>query len=301
MKEAIRQLFDRNIELLDMTDKAVLYFREQKYDKALEFMPSISDKMRGVIDTLIEDKDYFELVSVESLMEMLEGILDAGRSMDYVLLADLLELQLATLLCNVQALIMEKEEDAVYSEELYRRQCAKMAEVAKQDTPVAAGVESLLLEPICPQKLLEDGYRIEYTSCGLMTVAVGVGNKTAVYLHSNHKISLESFLLARAWAEPDRVDTYLIYGFDLGYHVAELRKLVPEARIEVYEPNGEILKLACAFAPLEKLLSAEGLHLIYDPDGTAWTKRVQRATEREKICIHVPAIRKTKKGMGDEA
>ena len=41
---------------------------------------------------------------------MLEGILEAGHHMDYVLLADLLELQLSTLLCNVQELIMKKED-----------------------------------------------------------------------------------------------------------------------------------------------------------------------------------------------
>lgn len=114
MTAEIKKLFQSNVELLDIVDKAILYFREQDYAGALELMPDVSEKMRHVIDGIVSDKEYFELVSTESLMEMLEGIVEASRAEDYVLLADLLELQLCTLLCNVQELIMKKEDDAFF-------------------------------------------------------------------------------------------------------------------------------------------------------------------------------------------
>ena len=93
MTPQVKTLFQTNVELLEIVDKAIIYFREQDYPKALEFMPEVSEKMRHVIDGLLAEKEYFELVSTDSLVDMLEGIVEASRCEDYVLLADLLELQ----------------------------------------------------------------------------------------------------------------------------------------------------------------------------------------------------------------
>ena len=209
MTAEIKKLFQSNVELLDIVDKAVLLFREQDYNGALELMPEVSEKMRHVIDGIISDKEYFELVSTDSLMEMLEGIVEASRAEDYVLLADLLELQLCTLICNVQELIMKKEDCVFFSESMYQEQCAAMVEKLK-----AGGTncpEALFEKPLNPEELLEQGYRVEVTSCGLMTVAMGT-DRGSVYLHSNHKVGLEAFFTARSFAKQD-ADTYLMYAY----------------------------------------------------------------------------------------
>ena len=286
MTAQIKKLFQTNVELLELVDKAIVYFREQDYPAALEYMPAVSEKMRDVIDGIIGDKEYFELVSTESLTEMLEGIVEASRAEDYVLLADLLELQLCTLLCNVQELIMKKEDYAFFSETMYREQCAAMVEKLR-----AGGTKQpeLLFEaPLNPEELLEQGYRVEVTSCGLMTVAVAT-DRGSVYLHSNHKVALEAFLLARSFAKTD-ADTYFIKGFGMGYHVAELAKLKPEANIAVYETNGQILKLACAFSPLKKLLENNKISICYDPEGEGWKNCVDNLKENEAICLHMPSV-----------
>lgn len=296
MTEQIRKLFQTNIELLEITDKAILYFREQKLSEALEFMPQVSEKMRYVIDGIISDKEYFELVSTESLMEMLEGILEAGHNMDYILLADLLELQLSTLLCNVQELIMKKEDFPAFSEEMYTKQCGLMALLLQKECGKKA-VEELFEEPLNPQELMDTGYRVEFTSCGLMTAAVGTA-EGSVYLHTNHKISQEAFLLARSWKE-DGKTAYLVHGFGLGYHIAELLSQTKEAVIEVYEGNGRILKLACAFAPIASLLADSRLHLTYDPSGELWEARIKKSLPGEKLCIHEPSMRAVLRGIHD--
>lgn len=286
MTAQIKKLFQTNVELLEIVDKAIVYFREQDYPMALELMPGVSEKMRHVIDGIIGDKEYFELVSTDSLMEMLEGIVEASRSEDYVLLADLLELQLCTLLCNVQELIMKKEDYAFFSETMYQEQCAAMVEKLK-----AGGTkqpEELFAESLNPAELLEQGYRVEVTSCGLMTVAVGT-DRGSVYLHSNNKVGLEAFLVARGFARQE-ADTYLVKGFGMGYHVAELAKQKPEAKIDVYESNGQILKLACAFSPLKKLLENERISICYDEDGAAWHERVENLKEKEQVCLHMPSV-----------
>lgn len=287
MTEQIKKIFRTNIELLELVDKAIVYFREQEDETALELMQPVSEKMRYVVEGIISDKEYFELVSTDSLMEMLEGIVEASRCEDYVLLADLLELQLCTLLCNVQELIMKKEEYAFFSENMYREQCLAMTEKL-----VAAGCEgaSVLFEtPLNPQELLEKGYRVEVTSCGLMTVAVGT-DRGSVYLHSNHKIGLEAFLQARSYVKKE-AETYLVKGFGMGYHVEELAKQRPQAKIEVFENNGQILKLACAFSPLKAILENDRIVLHYDEDGSKWQERVENIRENESICLHMPSVR----------
>jgi len=286
MTAEIKKLFQTNVELLELVDKAIIYFREQDYPMALEIMPDVSEKMRLVVAGIIGDKEYFELVSTDSLLEMLEGIVEASRSEDYVLLADLLELQLCTLLCNVQELIMKKEDYAFFSELMYQEQCTAMAEKLKQGGTVCQ--EALFETPLNPEELLEQGYRVEVTSCGLMTVAVAT-DRGSVYLHSNHKVSQEAFFVARSFAKQE-AETYLIKGLGMGYHVIELAKQKPDARIAVYESNGQIIKLACAFSPLKKLLENEKITLCYDEDGSAWQKRVENLKEQEAVCLHMPSV-----------
>lgn len=286
MTAQIKRLFQTNVELLEYVDKAIIYFREQDYPMALEFMPEVSEKMRLVIDGIIGDKEYFELVSTDSLMEMLEGIVEASRAEDYVLLADLLELQLCTLLCNVQELIMKKEDYAFFSETMYREQCTEM--IKKLRTGGTACPEVLFETPLNPEELLEQGYRVEVTSCGLMTVAVGT-DRGSVYLHSNHKVSQEAFYIARSFARQN-AETYLVKGLGMGYHITELAKQQPDARIAVYESDGQIIKLACAFSPLKKLLENEHITLCYDEDGAAWHDRVENLKETEAVCLHMPSV-----------
>ena len=286
MTAKVKRLFQTNVELLEIVDKAIIYFREQNYPMALELMPEVSEKMRHVIDGIIGDKEYFELVSTDSLMEMLEGIVEASHSEDYVLLADLLELQLCTLLCNVQELVMKKEDYAFFSEVMYQEQCAAMTE--KLRLGGTKQPEQLFETPLEPGDLLEQGYRVEVTSCGLMTVAVPT-DRGSVYLHSNNKVGVEAFFLARSFAKQE-AETYLVKGFGLGYHVAELARQKPEARIEVYETNGQILKLACAFSPLKKLLENQQISVCYDAEGAAWHQRVENLKEGEAICLHMPSI-----------
>ena len=148
--------------------------------------------------------------------------------------------------------------------------------------------EQLFEEPLNPEELLNQGYRVEETSCGLMTVAVGT-DRGSVYLHSNHKVMAEAFLLARSWAKQE-ASTYLVKGFGMGYHVMELAKQKPAAKIAVYESNGKILKLACAFSPLKKLLGNDKISICYDPEGEEWKNCVENLKENEAVCLHMPSV-----------
>lgn len=287
MKDSISSVFHKNIRIMEGISKAILATREGRYEEAILSVGEVSEDISFVADTIMKNREYFELVSVESIAEMLEGILDAKHKQDFVLLADLLELQMESFVCNVQNFIMNKEDLFLYEEGVFSKQIQLLQDKLSDSTEFVLDYT----EELNPAVLLEQGYRIEFTSCGLMTLVATDHENTARYLHTNHKISLEALLLARTWTQ-SQVSTYCVYGLGLGYHVKQLAKLVPDAKIEVYEGDMNILKLCCAFSDIEDLLSSPNVSMFYDPEYEAWNERIKQLPSDTKACIHYPSYRR---------
>ena len=126
MKKEILEIFNKNIELLALVDKAVVYFREGRYDLALDMVSGMGDGITAMAKQIIGDREYFANVSTESVEEMIEGILKARRDCDYVLLADLLDVQLGEFICKVQELIMMREDYFAFDEAKYSQAIMKL-------------------------------------------------------------------------------------------------------------------------------------------------------------------------------
>lgn len=303
MTDNIKQIFLSNRILLAKLDQAIYYFREEEYGKALPIVADTMDAIRNMTDAVLTNRTYFNLVSTDSVLEMLEGIIEAQKNKDYVLLADLLELQMASFICNVQELIINKEEfcvfDGALDEENRRRMRLQFtALTGKKDfqkewnskSDYLAGAIHSLDEELHPEKLLEEGYRVEFAACGEMTVGVSSREGRTIYLHTNHRVAQEAFLLAEKWMEPGKKH-YLVYGFGMGYVVRELLFLLPEdAEIEVFESDMNILKLACAFSDMRDWLEDARLHVIYDPGCDFLSGRLQKLCTEDKVCIHYPSL-----------
>lgn len=288
MTQNIRNIFEHNIKLLGEMDKAVYYFREQQCDKALNYMADSIDEVRLIIEAIITDREYFNLVNTESMLEMLTGILEAKKRGDFTLLADLLELQLINFLLGVQELIISKEE-IIFNEESYKENIGLLLERGE-------GFSNQLLEPINTTKLLESGYRVEFTSCGLMTLAAEKDG-AKFYFHTNCKIHSEAFALAKHWYQKEKKN-YIIYGFGMGYHIKELRALAPEAIIEVYEADANVLQLACAFTDMKSLMSSRNIKLVYDPELVLLQKKIATMEEQEAFYVHYPSYKNIRDSKG---
>lgn len=284
MIDSISAVFHKNIHIMEGIDKAIIATREGDYERAILYVGDVSEDITYVADSIMKHRDYFELVSVDSVAEMLEGILDAKHKQDFVLLADLLELQMESFICNVQNYIMNKEDLFVYEEEVYQTQIHLLLNKMKN----AKDFEYDYTEELNPSSLLEKGYRVEFSSCGLMTLVATDDQKIARYLHTNHKISQEAFLLARSWTN-QQVSTYCVFGMGLGYHVQQLIKLVPNAKVEIYEGDMNILKLCCAFSNIEDVLNSPNVEIYYDPDYQIWNQRTTQLPADAKTCIHYPS------------
>lgn len=305
MLDTVHKIFEQNIELLTQTEKAIIYLREQEYEKALTIVADTAEYINYVADAIVQHREYFDLVSVESIMEMLEGILEAKRQRDFVLLADLLELQLVNFICSVQELIMKKEDYLAFNELDFIKNSILMQEkIMKSDQMLSFFTEEELKQQeqiitneikkdLDPAYLLEQGYVVEFTTSGLMTIGSKDENGTKFYMHTNHSVGKEAFLQARNWYCKE-TDTYIIYGYGMGYHIGELLNLAPEAQFEIYESDMNILKLSCAFSRMTGIYEHENVKMYYDPEFIRLQNRMKEMGEADKLCVHYPSFRNIK-------
>lgn len=285
---SISKILYNNIEILNYSEKTVVYFRLQNYNKALKFFSKLINSILLSINSLVENKAYFnkstELVDEENLNFILTNILEAQENKDYILLADLLELQLDPFIIKLQEIIVTNEEIPFDSEQYY--------ETIKLLGYKYPNLEKQLIKMSSPIELFDKGYSVEYTSCGLLTLALNDNGKK-YYLHSNGQVFHEAGVLAREWFSNDIAD-YIIYGLGFGYHVTELLELDDSITINVYESDINIIQLACAFSNVKQLLSNERVNIIYDPQFSNLNQRTNTITDETKYIIHYPSLRNIK-------
>lgn len=320
MTDEIKEIYESNMELLGAVDRAVVYFREGEYEKALEIVAQTGEILNRVAGTIIQDREYFRNVSPDSVAEMLKGILEASQKGDYVLLADLYEMQVSNFICSLQELILGQEQYLVYDEGRYRDNIASLKLVLREmieerdDLTVdeqkrfRVNLNAKLDESFDAEAMLKKGFMLEFTSGGPMTLAAPYKGDR-IYLHSNGHVENEAFLQAKSWYSSE-VGEYLVYGLGLGYHVGQLHRLAPDKRIIIYENDLDILRLYCAFGGSCELLTSENVFIIYDEKLELIERKLERCDlapgdggrnilyqdmdgTRVRVCVHYPSYRRT--------
>jgi hypothetical protein len=290
MTDNIKRIFEENIHLLDRVDKAICYFREQRHDLALGIIADSMDLIRHSIEGIISNKEYFHLVSTDSVMEMLSGVLKAYKMGDYVLLADLLELQLTSFIIGVQELIISKEE-LTFDEENFK-------ENLKVLRSNSLGLTDYLDGPLDPETFLKEGYRVEFSSCGLMTLAARNREKS-FYFHTNGRIQAEAFMLARFWYNKD-IKRYIIYGLGFGYHINEMLAMSKASEIIVYEEDLNVILLSSVFTRFKDIFDTGRVKLVYDPELADLKNRIKNLQKEEAFYVHYPSYLNIRSENGRE-
>lgn len=295
MEHRISVIFHKDIELIHTASRSIFYFRRQDYKKALETILETIDLITVVVEQIIEAKDYFRQDICKEVCDLLTEILNAKKNLDYVLLADLQQLHLIPLILQIQEIICEREDGISYTKERYdsnvRTLYGNMAESQAEQESILDYSNRLAI-PLRTKELIDEGYRIELTPSGVMTAAV-VNEQTTFYLHSKQAPLYEAFLLADAWYE-EQIDSYLVYGLGMGYHIQELCRMAGKtANICVYESDIQMIKLSCAFTSYLWMKEFPSLRIIYDPQ-LNYMKAAVKEKKNSKLCIHYPSFRNIK-------
>jgi hypothetical protein len=288
MSVEISNIFKKNIEILNNMDKTIFYLNIQNYNAALSFYKKVIDDLMTVIEVLYNNKEYFNntttLVEQNTINNMLNDLTETIERNDFILLADLLEMQLTPYLIQIQEIIIRNEE-FIYDGNLYNKNLNCIMNQNKD-----LGIRLQQMDK--PLEILDYGYFLEYTSCGLFTLAL-TDESGKYYLHSNGQVLKQAGSMAREWFS-ESTSQYIIYGLGLGYHIKELYELDECIRIQVYESDLNIIALACAFTDLYKILTSGRVILIYDPDFSKLDHQVMKLNDDMKFILHYQSIRNIK-------
>ncbi len=288
MKKTILYIYKKNIDIFNNCEKTITYLRLQNYYRALYYYKKGIDDIVSMLDILVSEVNYFNkfeiVVDVNYINNVLIEVLSAQENKDYILLADLLELSLFPIIDNIQGTIINNEELKLDVDQYYSnvKKLAKLDEILGEQ----------LTKMDCPAIRKDNVYDVEYTSSGILTLALYDNNKR-YYLHSNGQVLHEAGIIAREWFNDDK-EVYVVYGLGFGYHIQELLELDDSIQVKVFESDLNIIMLACGYGCMDKLLSNERFKLIYDPKLVEFGNTIAELNTDGQFCIHYPSIRNIK-------
>lgn len=285
-----KEEYAKNIINIDMICEMTESFRRQNFNKGNRLFTTWTLNFSQYCELFFADKDYFnefgEVVNEVNVISMLQDIIFAQEQNDYVLLADLLELQLLPFMYAMQDVIRMKEETPIVDDYLERNLCC-MAELHAEDNQECNRFIRALRDMAANAKANMEQYEIEDTAIGLLTVRV-TDQTGSYYLHSNQNPCAEAREIMREYFKED-IEQYTVYGLGLAYHIEELNKMCEGAYpIAVFESNLMMLYLAFSCRDLTPLLRA-GVQIHYDADFTQMAEVLKK--KPEGLVIHYPSLR----------
>lgn len=270
----IKEITDKIANNLILANVTVECFRRQNYFMALRTLELLTEGLVAVVQEFLTDSKLkvYDL-DMENFSVLLSGVMNAQENEDYVLIADLLELQIVPWLQQVQELMIGSVSFEVDEEQV----CNNLTGISKQDAALAKKLENLVI----PQE-----YVVEPTSSGLLTLRI-TDYTGAYYFHSNNNPVLEGKIFADQYYSIDS-DSYIVFGLGLGYHIKAMLDLDDGLTIDIIEPDINVICTAVYWSDLSWIYENPRVHLIYDPD---YTKLLKLLDVDSHLIIHNPSLR----------
>jgi hypothetical protein len=285
MDKELGYIFDQNINQIRDIDRLVYNFRIQNFDMALRISEDIINRLSRYLNTLLSRINYFNecpnIYDENTVLNMLQDLLNAQEEKDYILLADLYELIVNPFFLTLQSEVIRKEKllfNSNYNENLNQ---------VEIKYPLLYECLNQLQNP---EILLKAHYSVEYTSCGVLTLAAHLEGRK-FYIHSNGRVQYEAFILANSWYK-EKTQEYVIYGLGFGYHIKELVTINKFISVKVYESNLSVIQLACAYSSVfGELINNQLVEIIYDPELSKLKQKLLNKSDNTELFIHHPSMK----------
>ncbi len=244
--------------LINELREMVLCFRMQNHNRGERIFSGFTQRYGEVLTELFSRGELAGSMDSERILSELKNLMQAMEQKDYVLMADLMQLQTVPFL------------EAVLN--ALRAQGDAQAQFLLSGTQIEENGKT---------------YRLEPTGSGDLTLCIADGDGS-YYLHSNECPAQEASLFSLQYLD-DEAPGYVLYGLGLGYHVLALCKAVHGlTNIRVFESDPAVISLArqvLDFGAYE----GRNLQIITDP---LLEKFAQAASEPGMVvAIHYPSIR----------
>lgn len=284
-----QQMYNRNVQLQRIIYIIINACQVQNYDRVLRYFTIFTKNFMEILESVLADLAYYnqeiELVNVEGVTASLQSILAAQESKDYILLADLLELQMIPFLQSLQEAI--RTYDGVGTEdEIWNR---NMVALEKGNPELW---NQLRAHHTSYEKGQQNGtwagvHHLEFTNCGAFTMA-GQDEKGMYYYHSNSNPHKEAIAFADYYYYVGQ-DAYVFWGLGLGYHIHAFFAKDDGVNITVFENDIDVIYHACMVMDFSVFLERGNLQIVYDPTFQKVIRQLDESTK--SFIIHSPSLR----------
>ena len=286
-----QEIYNKSILLQYWIHKIITACHNQNYDQAVRLFRALTTNLMQVLDAVFADMQFYnqdmEVVNPQGISASLQDIMNAQTCNDYVLLADLLELQLKPFVGSLQEVIRNYEvvgvDDAVWENNL--------SELGKTNPDLKKKLEEYhqRYEKENANGTWVGEHHLEMTNYGSFTLA-GQDEQGIYYYHSNVDPRVEAVDFAKYYYDIEQ-DTYLIWGLGLMYHIREMFLLDKGITIQVFESDLDVIYHCFMANDFTAILSKFNFSLVYDPDFTQVTVALGNT---ENFIIHSPSLRHIK-------
>lgn len=292
--------------VLGRMGKLCCYTRRQQFYRSNNVMREIFQELPDLVGMLCEHQEELNgdapVFDLEGMALLLQELQRAQEARDYVMLADICELQMQPVFVALEERLVsalgvhidekllkknvrscgEKSPQLLYS--LLPEDVAK--ECLQGDGEVSDACMDWLVGAV--EQCAGKGYVVEPTSSGYDTIAIRREGQSR-YMHTNGNVISEAFSLAEEWLAQEK-ESYVFYGLGMGYAYREMLSMDDNISIQVLEANRELLLLAMMFAPLWELLDSGRFELVYDPTGHKLRKIPMGISEERGFYVFYPAL-----------
>ena len=276
-------VYEQNIRLINCCEEIVRFAREQSF---YSLMKKLNELIKGMEEYEEDLKHIYEdAYMINDIVNALIEIKCAQEAEDYILIADIIELKLLSVIKNIQIELIcngfGREFDEIYEYNIVK--------LRKKNKNLADKIDSI------KDRWIKNGsekFELEQTNCGLYTLAIKNGEKKR-YMHSNNNPRQEAVALVDRYYNPS-AQNYIVYGLGLGYICEEINQRDRLAEIQIYENNPEVIFFAM-ISNRHNWLDCENVELHYDEDLKNFIKKVEGINDvsdysKGVLIIHYPSI-----------
>lgn len=271
------------IEIQKLAYVIIKAAHEQNYDKEMRSLIAMSSWFSNLFKNILKLDGIVDVRNFEDIFSQAIVKINEAQSLnDYVLIADLIELDLLPVLMELVAVVRDNM-DITICEQNWEH---NITELKKIDLKLADNLEAKK-----EKWLREDNpkYEIELTNSGLFTLA-GNSSEGKYYYHSNNNPENEAYDFANHYYS-EEYEKYIVYGLGLGYHVKALVTQDETIFVTIFENDLEILMHAMMANNLDWIWKNNRVELVVDSTFSRLSEVIKNSGNETGFVVHFPSLR----------
>lgn len=278
----IKTLYTNNLGILIITKDIISACRAQNYNRVARLFKDWTARVSTLATNIAANGDIFNQdgsnAYTNQLMLTISDVLKAQEQEDYILEADILEVNMIPLIYAMQAILKEIAGD----EPLYDY----------YEININAIGDNRLVDLIEKSKNTSEtnkSYIIESTESGFATLKIESDSKS-YYMEGNIDPYRDAISLFESYYDVN-AESYIVLGLGLGYLACAISKKIQDAvPVTIYEPDINVICAAFKNVNLSYMLGY-GYKIVYDPDLTKFSTHIKEKSDKDILIMHHPSIR----------